>query len=366
LSKSFHGRALSTAPRVGLSAIVFLCGAIQAQTNPCDLNHDGFVNFTDVLTATEMMRGQLQCTADILGLDVCNQQVTVRVGAATRSGVCVTGDPAPPAINGFPLSSDSLVGGQSGTGTITLNAPAGSNGIAVSLSSSNTTVQVPSSVIIPSGKTSAVFTFTAGTVTTTASAELTASYSGVWASADIAVSPYNPLLIGSFSVVPTLLFSAETGTGTVQLTGVAPAGGILISLSSSSSVVTLPSTVTVPQGSTSVTFNVTAGTVTTSTQVQLTATYAGMPNVISVGVVPPAVVLNWTASTSPDVAGYNIYRGSVHGGPYTEVNSALIGATNYYDSSVQPGSTYYYVTTAVNTSGQESAYSNEASADVLE
>src|SRR5208337_1392522 len=68
------------------------------------------------------------------------------------------------------------------------------------------------------------------------------------------------------------------------------------------------------------------------------------------------VDLSWTASTSKDVVGYNIYRGNTSGGPYTKINSGLDANTNYTDNSVQSGQTYYYVTTAVDSQGTESSY----------
>jgi hypothetical protein len=68
------------------------------------------------------------------------------------------------------------------------------------------------------------------------------------------------------------------------------------------------------------------------------------------------VSLNWKASTSKDVAGYNIYRGP-NGTTWTKINVALIAATDYDDSTVSNGSTYYYAATTVNTSGEESAKS---------
>jgi hypothetical protein len=82
--------------------------------------------------------------------------------------------------------------------------------------------------------------------------------------------------------------------------------------------------------------------------------------------VPPiqhSVVLTWNASTSA-VAGYNVYRGTVSGGPYTKINSALVTALTYTDSTVQNGTTYYYVTTAVDSGGTESVHSNEVSAPI--
>ncbi len=74
------------------------------------------------------------------------------------------------------------------------------------------------------------------------------------------------------------------------------------------------------------------------------------------------VSLSWTASTSQNIKGYNIYRGTVSGGPYGKINSALDANTNYTDGSVVNGKTYYYVTTAVDSNNQESTYSNEAQA----
>jgi fibronectin type 3 domain-containing protein len=64
------------------------------------------------------------------------------------------------------------------------------------------------------------------------------------------------------------------------------------------------------------------------------------------------------------VVGYNVYRGSVTGGPYTEIDSVLNASTNYVDNSVQAGQTYYYVATAVDGSGVESGYSNQVKAAI--
>lgn len=73
-----------------------------------------------------------------------------------------------------------------------------------------------------------------------------------------------------------------------------------------------------------------------------------------------SVDLKWHASTSKNVIGYNIYRGLKRGGPYQKINSGLDKVTSYTDSSVVIGTTYYYVSTAVNSHKRESAYSNLA------
>ncbi len=64
------------------------------------------------------------------------------------------------------------------------------------------------------------------------------------------------------------------------------------------------------------------------------------------------------------VTGYNLYRSQVTGGPYTKLNTSLDALTSYTDNTVSAGQTYYYVTTAVDSSGDESSYSNEVKAVV--
>ena len=67
------------------------------------------------------------------------------------------------------------------------------------------------------------------------------------------------------------------------------------------------------------------------------------------------VILTWNASRS--AAHYNMYRSGTSGGYY-----GLIGSTaklSFTDQNVDPGATYYYVCTAVDSAGRESSYSNE-------
>jgi large repetitive protein len=73
------------------------------------------------------------------------------------------------------------------------------------------------------------------------------------------------------------------------------------------------------------------------------------------------VSLSWTDSSS-GASGFNVYRSSTSGGPYTRVNSSTLSSTSFTDNGVQAGQTYFYVTTAVNNSNVESGYSNQAQA----
>jgi len=74
-----------------------------------------------------------------------------------------------------------------------------------------------------------------------------------------------------------------------------------------------------------------------------------------------SVNLSWTASTSGGISGYNVYRTTYVNsacGSFSKINSVLDTTTLYTDSSVANGSSYCYATTAVDSSNQESGYSN--------
>jgi fibronectin type 3 domain-containing protein len=77
-----------------------------------------------------------------------------------------------------------------------------------------------------------------------------------------------------------------------------------------------------------------------------------------------SVSLTWTASVSPNISGYNVFRSTTSGTGYVQINTGLVTTTSYTDSNVTAGQTYYYVTTAVDTSNNQSGYSNQAQATV--
>jgi hypothetical protein len=153
----------------------------------------------------------------------------------------------------------------------------------------------------------------------------------------------------------------DTGNSNVTISQMNVSGSGF-TLSGASTPVTLspsqPTTITVqfsPSAAGSVTGNV-----------SIVSNASGSPAGVTLsgtGVQPRAhsVALSWTASTST-VSGYNIYRSTTNGSGYGMINSGLVGTLTYVDSGVQSGTSYYYVATAVDSSGNESAYSNQATA----
>jgi VCBS repeat-containing protein len=72
------------------------------------------------------------------------------------------------------------------------------------------------------------------------------------------------------------------------------------------------------------------------------------------------VDLDWNDNTEGDLSGYRVYRSTTSGSGYSQIASPSSSACT--DTGVTNGTTYYYVVTAVDTSSNESGYSNEASA----
>jgi len=76
-----------------------------------------------------------------------------------------------------------------------------------------------------------------------------------------------------------------------------------------------------------------------------------------------SVALSWNTSTSSGILGYNVYRApyTTSCGAFAKLNPALNTGTLYTDTTVADGKDYCYATTAVDSSGGESTYSNIAS-----
>ena len=195
------------------------------------------------------------------------------------------------------VNPTSVVGGNSSTGTLTLNNPAPAGGAVVSLSSDSTSAVVPTTTTVAAGSTSGTFTITTSGVSSVTTAHISATYNSVTPTP--ATLTINPLAISSVSVNPTAVAGPNPSTGTVTMAGPAPAGGITVSLQSNSSAATVPTSVNVAANASSATFPVATLGVSTSTAVTITASYGGAnvtttltvnPLLSSVSVNPTAVV----------------------------------------------------------------------------
>ena len=73
------------------------------------------------------------------------------------------------------------------------------------------------------------------------------------------------------------------------------------------------------------------------------------------------VVLDWADNAEGDLAGYNVYC-STNSGSYGAALAIGIADSSYTNNTVDNGTTYYYVVTAVDTGINESGFSSEVSA----
>jgi len=81
------------------------------------------------------------------------------------------------------------------------------------------------------------------------------------------------------------------------------------------------------------------------------------------GAQPHFVSLAWS-ETSSGVVGYNVYSSTQPSGPYSRLNPAPVGTMAYTDNTVQSGQTYYYCVTALDSSGDESAFSSDVAVTI--
>lgn len=210
-----------------------------------------------------------------------------------------------------------------------------------------------------------------GTATGTASVVSNASNSptsvsltgtGETAVGQLAANPaslnFGTVRVGTSTALPVALSNTGTGSLTISQAGISGAGlsvsGLALPLTlspgegTSFNVVFAPAVAGIVSGTASLTSNASNSPVTVS--------------IAATGGNQHSVALSWTETSS--VGGYNIYRGTQSGGPYTRINSSLDGTTTYTDATVLSGQTYYYVTTAVSSTGAESAYSAQVKAAI--
>src|SRR5207248_2028994 len=148
----------------------------------------------------------------------------------------------PPLLSTLRLTPSQIVLGGTSTAMIILSGIAPAGGAVISLTSSNPNVaSVPANVTIPAGSTSATLAITGRAPGQTT---ITATLASVSRTAPLTVVPPPPTLT---ALTPSQfqIFIGGTATVTVALSGIAPAGGIVVSLSSSNpAVAPVPANVT--------------------------------------------------------------------------------------------------------------------------
>jgi hypothetical protein len=181
---------------------------------------------------------------------------------------------------GISISPSTVIGGQKTTGTITLVTPS-----ATVVLKGTAGVTVPASVKIPAGSNSTTFTINTPNVLTNTAASVSATYGGIMTSSAFNLTSNS---LASFTVSPGTVIGTVQSKGTITLTTPTPTA-LSVTLKSSHTAVTVPSTVTIPAGAASVAFTIKTGSVSMSTTGTLTATYNGASKTASLEVTPITV-----------------------------------------------------------------------------
>jgi hypothetical protein len=199
-----------------------------------------------------------------------------------------------PKVSALTFAPNPVNVGQSSNGTITLTGAAPAAGAAVALSSvalsssgaqlpGVTIANLPAAVTVPPNQTSQQFPVTQTALPgnlTSAILRVTAAFGGSTVVQDLTIN--RPITVTALSFSPpSLLGGSGASTGTVTLSGPAPAGGAIVALATTTgnpAAAAVPQTVTVPAGQTTQTFQVP----TTALQVnappvpvQVTASFGG-------------------------------------------------------------------------------------------
>ncbi len=220
------------------------------------------------------------------------------------------------------LHPATVAGGTSATGYVVLTGAAPAGGATVSLSSNDSSVTVPASVIVPAGAKTASFNITTQPVSSAKSVNISAVYNTLSKSAVFTFIPTAAVTVSSVSVNPAAIVGGDLSTGTVTLTVPAPAGGVTVDLWTNGSPAFVPASATIPAGSTSATFPVTTNFVAAATPGTITAFLNGAsattavsvmarPAVASVSVNPGTVPNSGSATGTVTLTGSSPAGGTV-------------------------------------------------------
>ena len=177
-----------------------------------------------------------------------------------------------PKLVSITFNPTSLIGGATSIGTVTISSVAGTGGLAIGLTSNAAAATLPSSIVIPLGKTSATFVVKTVAVAQQTIAVISANLNGTTQSANLTIKGPS---VKSLTLNPTAVKGGKTSTGTITLTSPAPAGGLIVTVTSGSTSASVSGTVSVLAGKSTGTFTVNTTEVTSKTTAVITASAGG-------------------------------------------------------------------------------------------
>jgi hypothetical protein len=293
-------------------------------------------------------KGSTNSTELILESIAINTPWFWRVRTADRAGNLSDWSPAstftagvsgaPPVINMVQVYPTTASGGAPVQGVLHLTDPAPAGGIEAVLSTRDprgylrtvSPISVPATVSIPAGAISANFSIATTPVDAATGVSIYATANAVGAKGVMSVAAASGPTAASLMLDPFAVSAGHPATGTVTLSGPAPAGGVAVPLlSSHPQYASVPSSVTIAGGATSATFPITTSPVPFSIDVMIEATggqfaarrlalKAGGPRLTSL------TLSTATASGGSPVTGTVTFSGPIPPSPYPATGDALV------------------------------------------
>lgn len=301
-------------------------------------------------SSVHIVEGQSSAVVLVRAANVSVQSSVVLVASDGLTELSVPFTVSPVDIAVLSLSATAVTGGAGATGTITLAGPAPGSGADVAISSGNSAVSVPVSVHIPAGLMSASFSLRSSPVREKVIVAVTASAGTLAKSKSITV---NPAAVLSVKVQRTSMTGGTSQQAVVLLSGPAPDGGLVITLSSSNAAVRVPTTLTIPAGAVSGVVSVQSVPVAIRATGQLVAQVGTLKKTASVSVIPP-VISSLVASRGTIVNGESVDV-TVHltgvapaGGTSVVLTSASVALSVPASVTVPAGQTSVVFTAASN------------------
>ena len=256
--------------------------------------------------------GQTSTTFFMQTVPVVSEVTAVVTATAHDTSASILLTVVSPLPSHLSLSSNSVTSRVDVTGTVYLSSVAPVGGILLSLASSVAEATVPASLLIPEGKISGTFTIATVPITSATQAEISATYSGVRASATLTL---NPLTVTGLTINPTSISGGDTASATITISDTAPAGGTVVVLASNNAAAGVPASVTVAAGETTATFDVTTTQTNTDALATVEATLNGASSTADITVLSTAL-----SSLTFDVT--NVSGGASATGTVTIANPA--------------------------------------------
>src|SRR4051794_32476841 len=193
------------------------------------------------------------------------------------------------SIGALTINPDSVRGGASTTGTVSLAFADPSPTVVRLFSSDPAAAQMPTSFTIPAGQTTGTFTVTSSAAAPPTIVQVTAATpdNGLrqYNISVNAATPAGPSL-SSISFVPTSIVRGTNATGTVRFTAPMTDGAVVQLASSQPAVARVPQETVVNANTSTSTFNLSTSSVTAATTVTITATWFDVTRTATITVKP--------------------------------------------------------------------------------